>query len=445
MTNQPLPDIETLCQHVDRALQLSRKHGASSAEASGNFHTGLSATARMREVETLEYHRDQGLGVTVYFGRKKGNASTSDFGETAIEETVRRACGLAQYAAEDECAGLADPQRLAREIPDLDLYHPWAIEPHEAIDRAIECETAALDSNQLIVNSEGATLSTSSGLNAYGNTNGFLAGFRDSSHSLSCAVVAQKAGQMERDYEYTVTRRADELVAGELIGRQAAERTLRRLGARKLDTRKTPVLLAPRIARGFFGHLLGALSGGSQYRKTTFLPDSIGSQALADCVTIDERPHIRGGLASAPFDAEGVATQERCLVESGIIRGYVLSSYYARKLGMQTTGNAGGIHNLVISDTGHSFTDLLASMDTGLLVNEVMGQGINPVTGDYSRGAAGFWVEGGKIQYPVSEITIAGNLLDMYRKIVALGNDTDLRGGIRTGSVLIEEMTLAGN
>jgi len=445
MTEQPQPDIEMLCERIDHVLQFAQENGASAAEASASFRAGLSVTARMRDVETLEYHRDQGLGITVFFGQRKGNASTSDLSPAAIEETVRRACGLAQFAAEDECAGLADVQRLAQEIPDLDLCHPWSIEPHQAIDIAIECEAAALDTDQRIGNSEGATLSTSSGCHVYGNTNDFLAGYRDSNHSLSCAVVAQDAGQMERDYEYTVARQAGELVAGTLIGHQAAERSLRRLGAQKLDTRKAPVLLSPRIARGFFGHLLGAISGGSQYRKSTFLLDSLESQALADCVTIDELPHLPGGLASAPFDAEGVATADRRLVDGGVIKGYVLGSYYARKLGMQTTGNAGGIHNLVVGDTGQSFTDLLASLDTGLLVNEVMGQGVNGVTGDYSRGAAGFWVEGGVIQYPVAEITMAGNLRDMYLNIVAIGNDTDLRGGIRTGSVLIEELTLAGN
>lgn len=445
MTEQPQPDIETLRRRVERALQLTDQHGASAAEASASFNAGLSVTVRMRDVETLEYHRDQGLGLTVYFGRRKGNASTSDLSDAAIEETVRRACGLARFAAEDDCAGLADPERLATAIPDLDLYHPWSVEPHQAIEIATECEAAALDMDDRVANSEGATLATSSGSRVYGNTNEFLAGFRDSSHSLSCAVVAQDAGQMERDYEYTVSRRPDELQSAVSIGRQAAERSLRRLGARKLDTRKSPVLLSPRIARGFFGHLIGALSGGSLYRKTTFLLDSIDTQVLADCVSIDERPHLAAGLASSPFDAEGVATCDRSLVDAGIIRGYVLGSYYARKLGLQTTGNAGGIHNLVVGDTGQSRADLLQAMDTGLLVNEVMGQGVNPVTGDYSRGAAGFWVEGGEIQYPVSEITIAGNLRELYRRIMAVGADTDRRGAIQTGSVLIEEMTLAGN
>ncbi len=445
MTKQAQPDIESLSERVERVLQLAHQNGASAAEASASFRAGLSVTARLREVETLEYHRDQGIGVTVFFGQRKGNASTSDLGEAAIEETVRRACGLANYAAEDDCAGLADSQRLATEFPDLDLYHPWSIEPHQAIDIAIECEAAALDTDKRIENSEGATLSTSSGCSVYGNSNDFLAGYRDSSHSLSCAVIAQDAGQMERDFDYTVSRQAGELISGALVGREAAERSLRRLGSQKLDTRKAPVLLSPRIARGFFGHLLAAISGGSLYRKSTFLLDSIDTQVLAECVTIDELPHIPGGLGSAVFDAEGVATHDRRLVDAGVIKGYVLGSYSARKLGMQTTGNAGGIHNLVIGDTGHSFADLLATLDTGLLVDEVMGQGVNPVTGDYSRGAAGYWVEGGEIQYPVSEITIAGNLRDMYRQIVAVGNDTDLRGGIRVGSVLIEELMLAGN
>lgn len=445
MTEQPQPDIEMLRECVDGVLQLARKNGASAAEASASFSAGLSVTARLRDVETLEYHRDQGLGVTVFFGQRKGNASTSDLSAGALEETVRRACGLAQYTTEDDCAGLADPQRLATTFPDLDLYHPWSIEPHQAIDIAIECETAALDTDKRISNSEGATLSTSSGCHVYGNSNDFLAGYHDSNHSLSCAVIAQDGGKMERDYEYTVARQAGELVAGTLIGRQAAERSLRRLGAQKLTTRKAPVLLSPRIARGFFSHLLGAISGGSLYRKASFLLDSIDTQVMADCVTIDELPHIPGGLASSPFDAEGVATADRRLVDGGVIKGYVLGSYYARKLGMQTTGNAGGVHNLVVGDTGHSFADLLACLDTGLLVNEVMGQGVNGVTGDYSRGAAGFWVEGGEIQYPVAEITMAGNLRDIYRNIVAIGNDTDLRGGIRTGSVLIGELTLAGN
>ena len=370
---------------------------------------------------------------------------TSDLGEAAVEETVRRACGLARYAAEDDCAGLADPDRLAKSVPDLDLYHPWPIEPEQAIELATECESAALDADARITNSEGATLGTGTGCRVYGNTNGFLEGYRDSQHSLSCAVLAAADGEMERDFEYTVSRLPDELDGPVAIGREAAARAVARLGATKLATRTAPVLFPARLARGLFAHLLGALSGGSQYRKSTFLPDCAGQQVLADFVSLDERPHLPAALASAPFDDEGVETVDRRLVDNGVISGYVLGSYYARKLGLETTGNAGGSHNLIVSNTGASYADLLAEMDTGLLVSELIGQGVNPVTGDYSRGAAGFWVEGGQIRYPVNEITMAGNLKDMYRSIVGIADDVDARGAILTGSVLLEEMTIAGN
>jgi len=439
------PDIERLKERAAEILTLARELGASDAEVSASVSSGLSVTVRMREVETLEYHRDQGIALTAYFGQRKGSASSSDLSEAAVRESVRRACGLAQYSAEDDCSGLADADRLAQEIPDLDLDHPWSIGPKEAIDLATECEAAALDSDTRINNSEGASVSTSSGCRVYGNTRGFLEGYPGSNHSLSCAVLAEEDGRMERDYEYTVARDAVDLIDPVSIGQEAARRTVQRLGATKLDTRVTPVLFPARLARGLFGHLIGAISGGSQYRKSTFLLDRMDSQVLADVVTIDEMPHLLKGLASSPFDSEGVATIDRRLVDSGVLKGYVLSSYYARKLGMQTTGNAGGIHNLVVSSTGESLTEMLATMDRGFFVSELMGQGINGVTGDYSRGAAGFWVENGQIQYPVSEITVAGNLLDMYRNIVAIGTDTDFRGGIRTGSVLVEEMTLAGS
>ncbi|MDH3509546.1 MAG: metalloprotease PmbA [Gammaproteobacteria bacterium] len=445
MNNSLQPGIETLKERVERVLKLARELGASAAEASASFSSGLSLTVRLREVETLEYHRDQGIGLTVYFGQRKGSASTSDLGPEALEESVRRACGLAKYAAEDPCAGLADADRLARSIPDLDLCHPWPIEPPQAIVLAADCEAAALDSDTRITNSEGATVGTSSGCSVYGNSNEFLEGYRASQHSLSCAVVAAENGQMERDYEYTVARDPADLSDPAAIGREAADRTVRRLGSTKLETRSSPVLFPARLARGLFGHLLGAISGGAQYRKTTFLLDSLDTQVFADLVSVHELPHLAKGLASAPFDSDGVATCDRSLVESGVLKGYVLGSYYARKLGMETTGNAGGIHNLVVSDTGQGFADLLAQMDKGFVVSELMGHGVNPTTGDYSRGAAGFWVENGEIQYPVNEITVAGNLRDMYRNIVAIGNDRDYRGGIRTGSVLVDGLTLAGN
>jgi PmbA protein len=439
------PGIKVLKEHVEQVLSLARELGATDAEASASFSSGLSVTVRMRDVETLEYHRDQGIGLTVYFGQRKGSASTTDLGSDALEESVRRACGLAKYAAEDDCAGLADADRLARSVPDLDLCHPWSIEPTQAIVLATDCEAAALDSDSRITNSEGATVGTSSGCSVYGNSNGFIEGYRTSQHSLSCAVVAADNGQMERDYEYSVARDPMDLSDPKEVGREAAERTLRRLGSTKLETRSSPVLYPARLARGLFGHFLGAISGGAQYRKATFLLDSLETPVFADLVSIDELPHLPKALASAPFDGDGVATHDRTLVDAGVVKGYVLGSYYARKLGMETTGNAGGIHNLVVSDTGQGFADLLAKMDRGFLVSELMGQGVNSMTGDYSRGAAGFWVENGEIQYPVSEITVAGNLRDMFRNIVAIGNDRDCRGGIRTGSVLVDGLTLAGN
>jgi PmbA protein len=399
----------------------------------------------MRSVETLEFHRDQGLDVTVYLGRRKGSASTSDLGARAIEESVRKACSLARYTAEDDCAGLADPDRLARSIPALDLCHPWGLDADGAIDLATRCEEEALDRDARITNSEGASVSTHEGSRAYGNSHGFLEGYRDTHHSLSCAVLATQGGQMERDFEYTQARDPGELDSAVNVGREAARRALARLGARKLGTCTAPVLYPPRLARGLIGHLIGAISGGALYRKASFLLESLGKAVLADCVTIDELPHLARGLASAPYDDEGVATADRRLVQSGVLQGYVLGSYSARKLGMASTGNAGGVHNLLVADTGASYADLLAMMDTGLVVTELMGSGVNPVTGDYSRGAAGFWVERGEMRFPVSEVTIAGNLKDLYRGILAIGNDLDIRGGIRTGSILVGRMTIAGS
>jgi PmbA protein len=439
------PTVDDMKQHVAAALAKARALGASQAEASASFGAGLAVTVRMRSVETLEYRRDQGLGVTVYFGQRKGSASTSDLSPGAIAESVSKACSLARYAEEDEAAGLADAERLATHIPSLDLCHPWALQPEQAIELATRCEVAALDADPRISNSEGASLSAHDGCRAYGNSHGFLDGYASSSHSLSCAVLASQGEQMERDFEYTTARDPADLDSALAVGSEAGRRAAARLGSVKLDTCKAPVLFPARLARSFIGHLLGAISGGALYRKATFLADSLGKPVLAPCVHIDERPHIRKGLASSPYDDEGVATVDRRLVDAGVLQGYVLGSYYARKLGMATTGNAGGVHNLVVSNTGQDFAALLAAMDRGLLLSELMGSGVNPVTGDYSRGAAGFWVEGGEIKFPVNEITIAGNLKDMYQGILAIGNDVDLRGGIRTGSILVREMTIAGN
>ncbi len=438
-------DIEPLREHVDDVLKQAREQGATQAEASASLGAGLSVTVRMRAVETLEYSRDQGLSLTVYFGKRKGSASTSDLSDAAVAETVNKACSLARFGAADECAGLAEAARMATSSPDLDLWHPWSIEPAAAIELATECEAAALDSDRRITNSEGATVSSHSGARVYGNTHGFCNGYRTTQHSVSCAVLAQDAGQMERDFEYSVARHRDDLDAAPHIGQEAARRAVERLGARKLGTRQVPVLYPARLARSLFGHFLGAISGGALYRQASFLVDSVGQSIFAPLVSITEEPHIPRALASAPFDDEGVATAPRTLVANGELHGYVLGSYYARKLGLESTANSGGVHNIVVSDTGRSFGDLLADMDTGLLVTELMGQGVNPVTGDYSRGAAGFWVEGGTIQHPVSEITVAGNLKDMYQHIEAIGSDTELRGSVRTGSVLVSGMTVAGS
>ncbi len=439
------PGVDDLKQRVAEVLALARKLGASQAQATVSFGTGLSVNVRMREVETLEFHRDQGMAITVYFGQRKGSASTSDLGTAALGESVRKACTLARYTTEDNYAGLADPDRLVRVPPDLDLHHPWVLDADAAIDLATRCEAAALDSDARITNSEGAGVSTHDGCRASGNSHGFLAGYRDTHHSVSCAVIASHGEQMERDFDYTTARHPDDLGAAAQIGREAARRACARLGAVKVDTCNAPVLFPARLARGLIGHLVGAVSGGALYRKSSFLLDSLGTSVLAPCVTIDERPHLPRGLASAPYDDDGVATTDRRVVEAGVLNGYFLSSYSARRLGLATSGNAGGPHNLVVADTGASAADLLAAMGTGFMVTELMGSGVNPVTGDYSRGAAGFWVEGGEVKFPVSEVTIAGNLKDMFRAIVGIGTDTDLRGGIRTGSILVREMTIAGS
>jgi PmbA protein len=436
-----LSDLQTL---VQRAIEEAARLGATDCEVAVSVDTGLSVTARLGEVETLEYQRDRGMGVTVYRGKRKGSASTGDLTAHAIKDTLAKAYSIAGFTAEDECAGLPDPDTIARAIPDLDLNHPWSIEPEAARELAVACEGAALGLDKRIGNSEGATLSTHRGLRVCGNSIGFLGGFASSIHSLSCAVVAQENDEMQRDYWYSSVRDWRELEDAQSIGRRAAERALRRLNARKLPTMSAPVLFVPELARGLFGHFLGAIRGGSQYRRASFLLDSVGQQIFPSWLQVSERPHIRKALASSPFDSEGVATCDRELVRDGALTGYVLSTYSARKLGLKTTGNAGGVHNLIVGSGPDDFAALLRRMDRGLVVTELMGQGVNGVTGDYSRGAAGFWVENGAIAWPVHEITIAGNLKDMYRHIVAVGSDVDARGGIRTGSVLLEQMTIAG-
>ena len=442
MQNQA--EINRLKNIVQELLDEAARQGASSAEAAFSIDNGLSATARLGEVETVEYHCDQGIGVTVYFGQKKGSASTNDISADSLKETVKAACSIARYASEDLYAGLPDPKQLATEFPDLDLYHPWNIDAEQAINLAIECENAALGYDKAISNSEGATISSHQGVRAFGNSLGFLQGSLSSRHSLSCSVLAGSGDSMQRDYWYSVARDAAKLDSTHLVGEKAAQRTLSRLNARSLSTRQCPVLFAPEVAGGLIGSMIGAVSGGSLYRKASFLLDSIDTQIFPDFVRIHELPLLKGALGSSSYDAEGVATRTRDIVSNGILRSYVLSTYSAHKLGLQTTGNAGGVHNLTVDSGSRDFNDMLKLLDTGLLVTELMGQGVNRVTGDYSRGASGFWVENGVIQYPVQEITIAGNLKTMLRNIVDIGNDVDLRGNIRVGSILLEQMAIAG-
>jgi len=438
---------ELLRNVVSFALEEAQRRGASQCEADASVNQGLGVTARLGEVETVEYQRDRGLGVTVYFGKRKGSASTADLGRQAVQDTVEKACTIARYTAEDPYSGLVDPEALAREIPDLDLDHPWAVAPEAAIELARRCEAAGLAVDRRITNSEGASVNTQRHTGVYGNSLGFLAGSAGTSHSMSCSLVAHHDEDMQRDYWFTTTRDPLDLEAPESVGRRAGERAVARLGARKLTTRKAAVAFAPDMARGLFRHFVGAIRGASQYRKASFLLNAAGEEIFPTFLQMNERPHILKGLASNAFDGEGAATHDRDLVRNGILQGYVLGSYSARKLGLKTTGNAGGVHNLIVAAPGKALDpdSFLQRMRTGLLVTELMGQGVNGVTGDYSRGASGFWVEDGAIAYPVHEVTIAGNLRQIYRDIVALGADVDLRGGIRTGSVLVGEMTIAGD
>ena len=448
MSNPVAPQMsysqQDLQDLVSLALAEARGLGASDAEVGVSVETGLSVTARLREVETLEYQRDRGMGVTVYRGKRKGSASTGDLSAGAIRDTIAKAYSIAGFTAEDECAGLPDPDALARDFPDLDLFHPWSIDPDAARDLAIACEAAALDADARIGNSEGASLSSHRGLRVFGNSLGFMGTVATTLHSLSCVVVAEDGEEMQRDYWYSTVRDWRDLEDGVSIGKQAAARALRRLNARKLSTITAPVLFVPELARGLFGSFLGAIRGGSQYRRASFLLDAAGEKVFPQWMQISERPHLRKALSSAAFDSEGVATRDGEVVQDGVLTGYVLSTYSARKLGLKTTGNAGGVHNLIVAGGADDFAGMMRKMGRGLVVTELMGQGVNGVTGDYSRGAAGFWVENGAIAYPVHEITIAGNLREMFRRVVAVGNDVDTRGGIRTGSVLIEQMTIAG-
>jgi len=438
-----IPELERV---VMQALETAKKSGASQAEADASLSKGLSVTVRLGEVETVEYQRDRGLGVTVYFGTRKGSASTADLGEDSVRETVAKACAIARYTALDDCAGLADPELLARDFPNLQLDFPWDITPDAAVVLARECEAAGLAVDTRLGNSEGASVGSQRGVRVYGNSHDFLAGDCASSHSLSCVLLAQAGEDMQRDYWYSSARDPEDLEDAASIGRHAAARAIARLGARRLPTGKASVLFAPEVARGFIGHFIGAIRGGAQYRKASFLLGAAGQQVFPSWVQMHERPRLSKAFASANWDGEGVRTQDRELVHDGVVDGYLLGSYSARKLGLRSTGNAGGLHNLLVDPSAGAPDQaaLLRQMGKGLLVTELMGQGVNGVTGDYSRGATGFWVEGGELAYPVHEITIAGNLKELYRNVVAIGGDIDLRGGIRMGSLLVDGFTIAG-
>lgn len=442
---QSEPDEEQLRGIVRDVLDYAAQRGAEQTEAAASHNLGLSATARLGDVESLEYTNDRGVGVTVYVGKRKGSASTSDFSAQALREAVDKALSFARFTGADDCAGLADADRMAGDdLPDLDLYHRWDLAADQAIDMAIACENAARTLDKRITNSEGANVSTGVGARAYGNSHGFLRSLARSSHSLSCTVVGEQDGDMQRDYWYDVARSPSGLPDVESVGRRAAQRTIDRLGARKIETQTAPVVFVPELARGFVGHVVAAIAGGAQYRRSSFLLDAAGETIFPAFFQLQERPHIPGAMASAAYDNEGVATADRDIVVNGELQGYVLSSYSARRLGLETTGNAGGTHNLLVPGTHDDLSALLAEMGRGLLVQELIGQGVNGVTGDYSRGAVGYWVENGQLAYPVHEVTIAGNLRELYKRIAAVGRDQDLRGGIRCGSLLVEEMKIAG-
>lgn len=445
---QPIPidsQEQTLLDIAEMALGKAEKNGATAAEVSLGHGQGISVTVRRGEVETVEYNRDKSLGVTVYFEHKSGSANTTDYAPAAVQSCVDAACNIARFTEQDEYNGLADPALLATEFPDLDLYHPWELEMDLAIELAQRCEQAALEQDDRISNTEGGSISSHHGADLYANSNGFRGFARSSRHSTSCSVIAGEGDTMQRDFWFDSCRDRDDLLPPEEVGKESARRTLRRLGAKKLRTGDYPIVFEAPVASSLLSHLVSAINGSSLYRQASFLLDAKGEQIFGKDIRIHEQPLLKKASASATFDNEGVTTQTRDIVTQGVLNGYVLSSYSARKLGMQTTGNAGGVHNLTIDPTvDGGLQDLLAQMGSGLLVTELIGFGINIVTGDYSRGAFGFWVENGRIDYPVQEITIAGNLRDMFMSIEGVGADVDIRRSIRTGSILVRNMTVAG-
>lgn len=443
VTEQVAEQRKQLEQAVAHALEFAKSR-CDGAEVAVNKSTGISVSTRQGDVENVEFNSDGALGITVYHKQRKGSASSTDLSDEAIERTVQAAIDIASYTSEDPCAGPADKSLLAFDAPDLNLFQATELSPEEAIKLASIAEMTALNADSRIVNTEGGSFNGHYGIRVFGNSLGLLKSYSSSRYSMSSCVIAEQNGEMERDYAYTIARSMQALKSPEWVGQECARRTLSRLSPRKLPTMKAPVIFASEVATGLFGHLVGAISGSSIYRKSSFLMDSLGKQILPGWLTINEQPHLMGGLASSPFDSEGVRTTERNIVENGVLQTWLMTSYSARKLGLQSTGHAGGIHNWRIEGQGLSFDALLKQMGTGLVVTELMGQGVSGITGDYSRGASGFWIENGEIQYPVSEITIAGNLKDMWMNMVTIADDIETRSNIQCGSVLIPEMSIAG-
>jgi len=437
-------ELDRLSELTEDVLRRCRARGASEVDVGVGVDVGLSVSVRLGEIESIEHNRDRGLSLTVYFGKRKGSASTADLNPDSIEKTIEHACAIARHTEEDPCNGLADPDLLAHDFADLDLWHPWDISIEEATELALRCEEAGRGFDPRISNSEGASVQVGSSLAVGATSNGFFSRERDTRHMISVALLAEDEAGMQRDYWYESVRSAADFPDVASIGHRAAERTLARLGARKLGTRQCPVLFAPQVARGLIGHFISAVSGGALYRKASFLVDHVGKPVFPDFMQIAERPHIRRGQSSANFDSEGVATRDSDLVVDGRLARYVLGSYSARKLGLRSTGNAGGVHNLIVATGTDDFSAMLKRMGTGLVVTELMGQGVSLLTGDYSRGASGFWVEDGEIVHAVEEITIASNLREMFANIVAIGSDVDTRSHILTGSILLDRLTIAG-
>jgi PmbA protein len=433
--------LENIAQKI---FDYSKKYGATNAEVTASISTGFSVESRAGQVDTVEHNHDKQIHITVYRDQASGDVSTSDTRTESLEQAVQMACEIAKYTEQDLASGLAEKSLMATEFYDLDLYHPWGITPEQAIEKTIECEAIARDYDKRITNSDGVSLSTHADVGLYANSHGFIGYQHETRHDMSCVMVAEQAGIMQRDYQYTTVRDPQNLMNIKKLAHQAAQNTIARLGSKPVKTQTVPVIFRHDVARGLLSHFSSAIRGGALHRKASFLIDSLEKQIFPEWLSLEEQPYILQGMASSCFDADGVQTQKKYFIENGVLKNYSLDVYSAKKLAMQTTGNAGGIYNLVTTLSDKSFDDLVKQMGTGLIVTEVMGQGVNITTGNYSRGASGFWVENGVIQFPVSEITIAGNLQDMFKSIIAIANDVDIRGSIRTGSILVEKMTIAG-